>query len=222
MMRGHNGVVPTVPELLAAVDAAFADTGRGLTPWADPHPNRSPRDEEYSRVSDPFKWRIIGARADAWAIALVDAGLAHVERNAAVRWHAAPLTELTRIDLVVPNAAGALPLVLARSRFGDVDDAGVTIGAGDPALCVAWVPDCGCDACDSGSQNELDHLDDQFLGIVTGAFRRLSKGDRTITLMAAGSRSSPGNFRRGEVDEILADPTGWHDTSGTSWLSERT
>jgi hypothetical protein len=62
-------------ELLAAVDAAFAVTGRGLIPWPHPHPDRAPLDEEYSRVLDAAKWRIIGARAEAWLVALVDAAL---------------------------------------------------------------------------------------------------------------------------------------------------
>src|SRR4051794_31632987 len=59
-------------DLVAAVDAAFAFTGRGLLRWADPHQARSPRDEKYSRVTNPAKWRIVGARADAWLVALAD------------------------------------------------------------------------------------------------------------------------------------------------------
>jgi len=45
--------VVTEQELLDAVDEAFAVTGRGLAPWPDPHPDRRPRAEEYSRLSDP-------------------------------------------------------------------------------------------------------------------------------------------------------------------------
>ena len=77
---GHDDNVVAESELLAAVDVAFAVTGRGLTPWPDPHPDRSPLDEEYSRLLDPAKWRIIGARAEAWLVALVDSALAVVER----------------------------------------------------------------------------------------------------------------------------------------------
>ena len=123
---GHDDVVVAEFELLAAVDAAFAVTARGLIPWPDPHPDRPPLDEEYSRVLDAAKWRIIGARAEAWLAALVDAALAVIERDASVRWRAEPGPDISRTDRVVGLAEGALPLIVARSRIGDVDDAGVT------------------------------------------------------------------------------------------------
>ena len=71
-----DGEVVTEQELRAVVESAFAVTGRGLARWPDPHPDRSPLEEEYSRVSDPAKWRLVGARADAWCRALVETGLA--------------------------------------------------------------------------------------------------------------------------------------------------
>lgn len=204
--------------IVAAVDAAFEVTGRGLAPWADPHPDRSPRDEEYSRLEDPAKWRIVGARAEAWMVAAVELGLATVERRAAVEWRKQPGTIISRTDRVIPLAPGALPLVVARSRLGDVDDAGVTLGVGDPAICVALFPDCGCDACDSGSQDVLDDLDTYVLSVVSGAFRRLSSGDQEITVIEGGRRSASGTSALPDVAAVLADPTGWDDLSGASWL----
>ncbi|MCY3863114.1 MAG: DUF6226 family protein [bacterium] len=47
-------------------------------------------------------------------------------------------------------------------------DAGVSLGVGDPAVLVLAAPDCGCDACDSGSQ---DALDEYMLSVVTGSER---------------------------------------------------
>ena len=215
--------VVTEQELLDAVDEAFAVTGRGLAPWPDPHPDRRPRAEEYSRLSDPAKWRIIGARADAWVVALPAAGLAEVERDAAIRWEAPPGTVLSRADRLVPHVAGGLPLVVARSRLGPVDDAGVTLGAGDPAVVIGWIPDCGCDACDSGSQDVLDELDEVIVGVVSGAFRRVVSGDRVITVISTdrwnASSSGSGGIDRGEVARIMADPTGWREVSGVSWLA---
>ena len=76
----------TGAELLASVDAAFEVTGRGLVPWPAPHPDRSPLDEEYSRVTDPGKWRIIVARADAWLVAVAEDGLAVDDPGASVLW----------------------------------------------------------------------------------------------------------------------------------------
>jgi hypothetical protein len=213
----------TEQELFDAVEEAFAVTGHGFAPWADPHPDRRPRDEEYSRLSDPAKWRIIGARADAWLSVLVDTGLAHVERGAQIHWKVAPTPVVSRADRAVPFTAGALPLIVARSQLGPVDDAGVTLGAGDPAVRVTWIPDCGCDACDSGSQDVLDELDQHIFGVVSGAFRRLWSGDREITVICTDGGDAhwraSGTFGRGEVKAILADPAGWRELSGVPWMA---
>lgn len=205
-------------ELLAAVNEAFGRTGRALSPWPDPHPDRSPLDEEYSRLTDPARWRIIGARAEAWLLAVVEAGLATVELNAAADWQREPRIMISRTDRVVPLAAGALPVVVARSRLGDVGDAGVLLGVGDPAVCVTWFPDCGCDACDSGSKDELDHLDRHLVGIVSGRFRRMSDGSREITVIGEDDWSASGQFERHEVPAVLGAPIGWSELAGESWL----
>jgi hypothetical protein len=131
-----------------------------------------------------------------------------------------PGTVVSRTDRVVPYVSGGLPLVVARSQLGAVDDAGVTLGVGDPAVCVTWIPDCGCDACDSGSQDVLDELDEYVLGVVSGAFRRLWSGDREITVISSERRCASGMSGRRETDAILADPGGWHEMSGTPWISD--
>ncbi len=110
-------------------------------------------------MSDPTKWRIVGARADSWLTALDKTELAAVEATGHVDWRLPPKTVLSRCTCVTPYVSTALPLIVARSRLGTVDDAGVTLGVGHPAVCVGWIPDCGCDACDSGSQDVLDELD---------------------------------------------------------------
>ena len=184
-------------------------------------------DEAYSRLTNPPKWRILGARTDAWLIALVDAGLAVVERNATVSWKTQPGPVMFHAERAVPMAAGALELIVAHSQIGDVDDAGVVLGVGDPAECVNWFPDCGCDACDSGSQNELDHLDAHLRGIVTGSFRRLTRGERVITVIGDGGWSASGfstTARRigHQVEAVLAEPHGWNELSGRSWLDTTT
>ena len=217
---GHDGDVITADELVAAVDTAFAETGRGLATWPDPHPDRSPHDDEYSRLIDPYKWRIVGARAEAWLAALAGAGLAEIELDAEIAWNAPPHTIVSRADRAVPRVAGAIPLVVARSRLGAVDDAGVTLGVGDPAVPLAVIPDCGCDACDSGSRDALDELDGYVSSVVSGTYRRLWSGDREITILSDGRRSASGRFGRSEVEAILTRPDGWHDLSGTSWMAE--
>lgn len=204
-------------ELDAAVERAFERTARGLERWPDPHRGRSRRDEEYSRTTNPSKWLILPARAEAWVEALVEARVAVVERDARPRWSSGPGPTIVRANLVLPVASGALALVVAISRLEDLD-AGVTIGVGDPAECIVWFPDCGCDACDSGSQNEVDHLDAHVRGIITGRFRLLTSRTRTITVIDDSGWSASGSFRRGEVERVLADPVGWHELSGRSWI----
>ena len=214
-----------VHELQAGVEAAFVQTSRGLAQWPDPYPEpdrSSVPDEAYSRLTNPAKWRILGARTDAWLMVVVDAGIAVVEWDAAVSWKAQPDPVVSRAERAVPVAVGALELVVGHSRIGDVDDAGVVLGVGNPAECVNWFPDCGCDACDSGSQNELDHLDAHLLGIVDGSFRRLSRGEQVISVIAeawsASGFRTTGRRIGHQVEAVLAEPHGWSELRGSSWL----
>ena len=206
-------------ELLSAVDAMFEVSALGLDSWPDPHRDRAPHDDEYSRVTNVGRWRIVGARAEAWLKALASCDLVEVERDVEVQWRSPPGTRITRSDLVVPRATGALPLVVARSRIGDTDDAGITLGLGAPADCVMWFPHCGCDACDTGADTELDQLDRYMINIVTGRFRRLSQGEQQITVLDSVSWSGSASSHQRTL-EVLADPSGWDELSGTSWLGE--
>ncbi|MDD9369184.1 MAG: DUF6226 family protein [Acidimicrobiales bacterium] len=204
-------------ELLSAVDAVFDVSAHGLISWPDPHGDRAPHDDEYSRVTNPSRWRIVGARAEAWLKALARYDLVEVERDVEVQWRSPPGTRITRTDRVVPRAIGALPLVVARSRIDDTDDAGVTLGLGAPAHCVMWFPYCGCDACDTGADTELDQLDRYLTNIVTGRFRRLSQGEQEITVLDSVSWGGSAMSHQRTLD-VLADPSGWDELSGTSWL----
>lgn len=208
-------------ELIAAVSSAFEVTAKSLPAWPDPHGDRSPDGEEYSRLTNPGRWRIVVARAEAWLVAIERKGLAVIERGVTVNWEATPGTMISRVDRAVPEAHDALALVIARNSLGEVADAGVTVGVGDPAVGMAWLPDCGCDACDMGSQYELDQLDEYVLAVVTGAFRHLRSGDRTIQVIGDGGWEASGLRRRENVEAVLADPTGWNELAGASWLQDR-
>jgi hypothetical protein len=107
-----------------------------------------------------------------------------------------------------------------RYPIDGVQDAGLGIAIGDPAVVLVRIPDCGCDACDSGSANELDHLDHHLASIVTGRLRRLSRAGTTITVLDEdhGWTASWTDGPRPEVPAVLADPTGWDEVSGASWL----
>lgn len=200
-----------MPALRIAVDAAFEVTARGMRRWPDPHPDRQVADEEYSRLTDPAKWRIVGARVDAWATALGDLAIATVERDAAAEWAHRPGATISRTDVISPGAAGALTISVGRTVLG-----GVLIGVGAPADWLALVPDCGCDACDSGSAAELDVVDTWMTAVASGTLRRLRRGTSTVTI-ADGIRSGSGTSRV-DIAHVLADPRGWDELAGTPWL----
>ena len=111
--------VHSVVELIASVDAAFVETGRGLAGWEDPHPGRMPLVEEYSRLTNPQKWGILGARAEAWLKALAAAGLAEIEPDAGVVWEEQPRVDVVRVQRALPLGIGAIPLIFAWTRFGE-------------------------------------------------------------------------------------------------------
>lgn len=154
-----------------------------------------PLDEEYSRVTNPQRWKILIARVEAWLEALAAAGLAETE-EAFVVWREPPRVTVSRTFRAVPQAPGALPLVVAWKRFEEIGWPAVVLGVGDPAEVVAVIPDCACDACDSGSQVVLDELDEYILGVVTGAYYRLWRGRRKITVYSDDHMSWSGFERR--------------------------
>lgn len=217
-----NAMTTAMATLMRAVDAAFARRDPTLVGWPDPHAaHRDPLPEEYSRVTEAAKWRIIRARADAWVGSLVDLHLAEARSVAptAIDWVEAPVTRLTSASRVEPFATGALPLIVARGRIENVPDAGITLGLGEPAQCVGWFPHCGCDACDSGSEPELETLDDLLTAIIGGGYRRLTRGDRVVVQLPGVGGSAAGEFEPGEVKRILADPRGWRELRGAPWTA---
>lgn len=203
---------------MIAIDEAFASPRYGRVRWPDPHADDSPLDDEYSRVTNPARYRILGARLDAWTASLERFGFAVAEPASDIAWPTpGPIATTTR--LIKPSRPGALPLWVGRSGIGDTADVGVTLGVGDPVVCLGWFPHCGCDACDSGSQYELDTLDEHLLSVVSGTFRRLQRRDMVITVLYRHGWSASGSFRPGEVEAILEKPTGWSELTAPSWLT---
>lgn len=209
----------SIGELQRAADDAFAVLGRPFAPWPDPHPDRSPPEDSYSRVTNPEKYLILGARVDAWAAALTELGLAEVVPAAGSAWaDNEPPVSISRWDRIVPGNVGALPLLVCRTDLGDVPGSGIVLGVGDPAELLGWFPDCGCDACDSGSDADLEHLDSYVRSVVTGEFRRLRRGKQSITVVEPLGWMTQGLTRTSRIERILANPKRWSETSGASWL----
>lgn len=161
-------------ELRAQVVANYE--GLDLPSWPDPHPGRaSPREEEYSRVTDPGRYRIVPARARVWAERLDDVPGVEVEALAP-----APLDDegqLGRFDRgvrVSSSRPGTLPLLLLeRDVQRPGAEASLTVlhvSVVRPQVTVAMQPDCGCDACDTGADDLLDAIDQAIGNVIGGPF----------------------------------------------------
>lgn len=219
---GEDGQVTTVSALVRSVDDEFARSS-AVAPWANPHAHRDAADDEYERLTDAAKWRILGERVDAWFAAIERAGFGSAERDVDHPWVERPGPIVSRTDRMVPKRVGALSIAVGRSRLGDVDEAGLVLGLGSPASCVAILPDCGCDACDHGSADALELLDRYLRGIVAGTYRRLTRRHQAITTIDGDGWSARNMASRrrlaDKVADVLADPTGWDEISGRSWLT---
>ncbi|WP_431783713.1 DUF6226 family protein [Streptomyces chumphonensis] len=181
------------PALLASVTERFAVTGAATPPWPDPHPERTaPPEEEYARCSTPQRYRILAARAEAWTQALTAAGLASAHRAAcdAGLWRDGGEQVPETARWLRPRRSGALPLLFAFRSLQGVSDAVVAVGAGEPAVPVTAQPDCGCDACDYGSQDLLEAFDEAVLAVVTGGFVHVAARRWTVVATGPGERSS--------------------------------
>ena len=133
---------PLVPahllDLLDEVEGVF-QASRTVPDWTDPladsrspYGRREAREEEYSRVTHPERYRVVRERADAWAGVLLGRGLAReVDHpppctpqmgepvSGGEGWLLRPHDPIERVREIRPLRAGALPMVLARTRFED-------------------------------------------------------------------------------------------------------
>ncbi|GAA1249946.1 hypothetical protein GCM10009633_23390 [Janibacter melonis] len=197
--------LPThVLDLLDAVEARFA-AARTVADWADPHEDPAtpgehaePREEEYSRVSHPERHVVVGERVQAWVDELVARGLAGREEVPPPRpagpsepprsgdgWLLRPYLALDRVVVLRPHRAGALPLVL-----GQIGSEAVVVAASSPAVELALLPDCGCDACDSGSAALLQEVDEAVLPVVDGSLRVRVTAEREQVASAGSARTA--------------------------------
>ena len=159
----------TLPRLRTEVARRYA--ALDLPTWPAPHPDSAPPwEEEYSRVTDPQRYRIAAARARVWSEVLAEAGAAVVPDPV----RGIPFDEAGRADLTVPvdralrvappaGVDGASPWWLLETDVPQDDDGGVLpvlrMAVGAPGQVHALLPDCGCDACDPGSDELLEAVD---------------------------------------------------------------
>ncbi|KRF30645.1 DUF6226 family protein [Nocardioides sp. Soil805] len=201
--------------LLPAVEAAFARLRGGLADWPNPHPGGEPAlEEEYSRCLDPGRYRLLGVRADAWVEAIVSAGLGSATPVPpdAITWVGETHLRPTRAT-VLRGRDGTLPVAVAWAPMDEADGAFVLVGVGEPAHVLERQPDCGCDACDTGSADLLSTVDDAFLLGLSGGVHVVREGDRVVTRTLNGW-SATGVFARGDEDRWLADAAAGRRTDG--------
>lgn len=143
------------------VDARFSSLG----PRHWPPPRRKgegPRDEEYSRCLDPGKYVIASQRASAWSDALEAAELAAVKRMGTRElgpWGAVETTSITA------RRPGTEPVFLHTSSE---QLPGLIVAYGSPEVVLTSHPPCGCDACDHGSAEVIQGIDEALESIVLG------------------------------------------------------
>jgi hypothetical protein len=106
-----------------------------------------------------------------------------------VRWAGDRVVVPTRVTLV-EGRPGTRPVVIGTAPLHDADDAVVQVGVGDPAEVLELQPDCGCDACDTGSADLLGTIDDAFVLALSGGVYAVREGDRVVRRALDGWRST--------------------------------
>ena len=219
---------------------------RDTPSWPDPHTGgRDSLPEEYERVTDPDRYRIVHERARLWAQVLAAHGARAEELppRDTPAWSGeasrSPVDRLVRIDPPV-GAVGALPLFLCETD-GYMADGSAVVGNPErddggsspgnpvpPTLRIAWggtdmplaeVPDCGCDACDHGSADLLEAVDDTVRHAVEDTVRlagrhswpvRKNARDWHLTWHADGSAQGSGTFPGGHgIRRYQRDRDAW-------------
>jgi hypothetical protein len=206
---------------LTAVDRAFEVSGANTPGWPDLHPDRNPPEEEYSRVTDADKYRILDSRVDAWVQVMADAGIAETLDVPAEPWIAEcrPPDQQLRVRRIEPAAPDGLRLLLATTLV-DGRPFGLDIGTcrdGERPVWLTSVPDCGCDACDSGSADLLSELDGWVLTVARGGVVHAGHGEHFATRTVHGwSTANGGDASR--LDESTPVPDGVERWVGAPWL----
>lgn len=189
--------------LLDDVDAVFVELGGHTMLWEDPHqlPGGGRQDiaeEEYSRILDPEKYRILWIRAEAWSQVLVERGWASQEPANSKQqepWFGTQNYVMEKRTVLRPVIAGALPLQLAYCRTEDGELPLLWVGGAEPAVNAHAPPACGCDACDDGSAQLLEGLDEAILAVVEGALEIIWDGSELQRrLVSTGSRGDGGEL----------------------------
>jgi hypothetical protein len=161
----YRRAVTTLSTLRTQVEESYERLG--LPSWPNPHAGKdSPREEEYSRVTDPARYRIVHTRARLWADRL-----SAVRRISAEQLTSASFDRGVRLT---STRRGTLPLLLLERGVPlsgrGAPRATLQISVARPEVSVEILPDCGCDACDYGSADLLKAVDDTIVEVIGSPF----------------------------------------------------
>lgn len=193
----------TVDDLRAEVEARFA--GLDLPGWPAPRPaGQSPRDEEYSRLTDPARYAVVHARSRQWQAVLSERLGARI-RDLPPAPGEGGRAAFDRGVEVTPTRPGGLPLLLLE-RDVPVEEGGtlavLDVAVVRPEIVITIQPDCGCDACDTGSVDLLEAVDAAVASVVGGPFVALRHA-RWQAQWHPGGGSAGGAGRGPDFDAVM-------------------
>jgi hypothetical protein len=161
-------------ELQAQVAVRYNNLG--LPSWPNPHEGMaSAREEEYSRVTEPERYGVVHARARVWVDRLGDVPGVEVETLAPASLDdEGRLGRFDRGVRLTSSRPGTLPLLLlerdVRLSGLEASLAVLHISVVRPEIALEMLPDCGCDACDWGSDDLLRAIDQTIGNVIGGPF----------------------------------------------------
>lgn len=199
----------SIGALLLSVEEHFLAAAETYEEWGDPHRDIPPSEDEYGRVTRPNRFRIVAARALAWERALSGYGGAIVRHpKGDLEWIVEPRFKIDRASVIYPLQSGALPLIFGYSASSsELDSDTCAVGAGSPPVLLGIIPDCACDACDSGSENLIATLDKWVLSVVNGSLLVEASGGVLKLSTEFGSEES-------DADEAIGD---WVEVKAAAW-----
>lgn len=221
----------TIEELQARVEARWREFDRPS--WPPPRPiEEPPRDEEYSRATDPGRYRIVHERAHVWTTVLSALpGISATALEPGPLDTEGHLGTFDRGVQVSSSRPGTLPLLLLERDARGADTVPVLhIAAAEPNLEITAQPDCGCDACDCGSEDLLRAIDEAIRPVIDGPIALL-RGPGWKASWHPGGGSSGGSgrgpdhaklmelCRRLAAGEVVRLPRKTQAWVGQSWLT---
>lgn len=209
-----------IRDVIAEVARRFDSHPSAGTRWDDPHEHGDVADDEYSCVTAPERYAVVGARAMAWVDALAHLRLATAQDVDVPSTVHDPAS--ARAVLVTPTATDALAILVVLGSLDGVEDAVVTLAVGEPPVSIGMEPSCGCDACDDGSDRLLAAIDERFTAIVDGSLLYAEGTGWTLIVGDDGWSGSSSGARSPDFEALLqraraGESIGHRTITGAPW-----